>query len=474
MLAGLISYPVLTRLLSREEYGIFGYFETWVVILIALLKLGTQHSIIRFFSVHCGKGDPDRERTFYTNYVLVPAAISTVLAVLVLAGIWIYHAHNPIPEFRFLVIVFIISQIGVYASLIDNVLRARELSNISAWFAVGQRWVQLILVVGIVWLISRSAMGVYVGRLIATVLALGWILRWAQKYCSFDWRSLDTAMLRESFAFGMPLVLSEISFILLAQLDRLMLKHILGGYESVGLYVIGYGLAMYISVFMHASLFQAFVPVANRLYNTEGENAVRALKRRILTVMLYPSIAIIVGLWIIGADALVLLAGEDNRPSAPIFVWVGSYYALHPIFMAIGYGLPLAKRSKTMLAIGITATLINLGLNWIWIPRFGVMGSVYATMVSYGALAVLEFSFCPRGLKTLPRWRDLSLPLGLGAVLFAVAHFTNLFGLDSTIARLLAMAGLAVVLFFIPAIALDRRLRSFLRDRIAPVWSRWF
>src|SRR5688500_20366037 len=42
LLAGLISFPALTRLLDNTQYGILGYYETWVMMAVAIAKLGAQ------------------------------------------------------------------------------------------------------------------------------------------------------------------------------------------------------------------------------------------------------------------------------------------------------------------------------------------------------------------------------------------------------------------------------------------------
>jgi O-antigen/teichoic acid export membrane protein len=40
MLAGLISFPALTRLLDNTQYGILGYYDTWMMMAAAVIKLG--------------------------------------------------------------------------------------------------------------------------------------------------------------------------------------------------------------------------------------------------------------------------------------------------------------------------------------------------------------------------------------------------------------------------------------------------
>src|SRR3546814_14438030 len=63
------SSDLLTRLLDNTQYGILGYFETWVMLAVAIAKLGAQHSIIRFYPP---VSDDRQLGHFATNLVLLP------------------------------------------------------------------------------------------------------------------------------------------------------------------------------------------------------------------------------------------------------------------------------------------------------------------------------------------------------------------------------------------------------------------
>jgi len=49
VLLGLISFPILTRMLTREEYGILGLVSTTMLVLVALAKAGLSDGIIRYY-----------------------------------------------------------------------------------------------------------------------------------------------------------------------------------------------------------------------------------------------------------------------------------------------------------------------------------------------------------------------------------------------------------------------------------------
>jgi Na+-driven multidrug efflux pump len=52
-------------------------------------------------------------------------------------------------------------------------------------------------------------------------------------------------------------------------------------------------------------------------------------------------------------------------------------------------------------AIGGGALLVNVGLNWLWIPQYGGLGAAWATLVAYGLAWVLSSFLLPSLAKDL-------------------------------------------------------------------------
>ena len=80
---------------------------------------------------------------------------------------------------------------------------------------------------------------------------------------------------------------------------------------------------------------------------------------------------------------VTLLYGRAYQESAPILsilIWSG---------ITVSFGcawsnwMLLENRTKMMFAVQVTTAAINLVLNLILIPRFGIVGSAYATLISY-------------------------------------------------------------------------------------------
>ena len=459
LLAGFISFPLLTRLLDNTQYGILGYFETWVMIAVAVAKLGAQHAILRFYPFG---GDKDRINRFATNYFYLPMMVSLALW---LVAITIFACIDWLGEASFSPVLWcavLAIPLTVFSSLVQMILRAGERSAILMVTRVAARWLELLFMLGAVILIERTALAAYGGKILAAIVVAVFYAWWVRQNLRFLRESLDFDEFKGSLKFGMPLITNEIATVALISIDRLMLKGMLGDFAAVGIYSIGYGLALQVSIFMHGTVSESFMPVANRTYEAEGAEKMRDLKSRVLMPMTYASIGVAVAIWTVGSDALQAISGTDKAASGPVFAWIGAMYALYPLLDISGYGLLLHKRSMTVFVLTLMAAAINIGLNLWLIPLHGIMGSVYATVASYAFLGIAVCVMCPRELLRFPDPRTVLVAGGSGALFVLAVYATGLFGLATPWPRLFAAGGLWLLLFVLPVLVLDGRLRHLL------------
>ena len=462
LIAGLVSFPVLARLLDNTQFGILGYYDTWLMMAVTVIKLGGQHAILRMYPFGA---DQARMTHFSTNLVFLPMLVSLgvwLLAVVVIAAVSA-GGGGAMPAVFWCAVALV--PMMVFTSQVEMTLRVSERSGVLTASRVSWRWLELIVVIAAVAAIQRSALSVYAGKITAAVILVAFYIVWVRRHLHFSRKTLDLGAYRESLRYGLPLVANELAAASLISIDRIMLKHLLGDYEVVGIFTIGCALAIQVSVIMNDPLWAAFNPIANRVHGTEGAAEVRALKTRVLLPVTYASIGVGVAIWAVGHEALVMLAGTGKAASGPVFVWLGAMFALLPLLDVTGYGLLLQKRTMTVLALTLLAAGLNIGLNFLWIPAHGVMGAVYATVVSYAFLSVARCLLCPRELLKLPDAKSLLTAVGAALVFIVALEASGLFGLVAPWTRVLAAGGLWSLLYLLPVLALDTRLRWLVFNR---------
>jgi O-antigen/teichoic acid export membrane protein len=461
ILASLVSFPIFTRLLDNTQYGMFGYYGTWVVMGVAISKLGAQHAILRFYP---HDGDAHRLHAFSTNLFYAPLGLSLLLWGAVVIGLLLLDAITGLRQSSLFWMVVVSTPLVVFLSQVDTVLRITERSRAVMYSRAAWRWGELALMLAAVLVFQRTAVAAYAGKLGAAVLVALFFGFWIRRHFTFSRAALDRASVREGLFYGMPLALNEVIAVALISLDRIMLLGLSGDFAAVGIYTIGVSLATQLSIFMNATVFEAFIPVANRLYTTDGAQAVRQLKRRMLLPMTYAAAGAATLLWLFGTDLIIAASGSAKAASGPVFALTGVVCALQPLLLLSGYGLLLQPRSTRVLWLMCFALAINVVLNLAWIPQYGVMGPVYATAVSSFALALGHCAWVPRPLLQLPDLRTLLIAGATGSGCVWLVSASGLFGLHPGWPRLLFGGSGVAIVYALVVLAVDPRARKLLNS----------
>lgn len=461
--AGFVSFPVMTRLLDNHQFGILGYYEAWLLVISGLLKLGAQHAILRFYP---HQGGAIALRRFRTDHLLLPFALSLSLWLVCAASVILMINRFPADEQPILWVLILTLPLMIWASFVEAVVYALERSDISFWLKIVWRWSELALVLLTIAMIERSALGVFSARLVVLFMVAVWLTLWFRRWCRGRITRPSRAPVVAGLAFGVPMMFTELVSIMFGFADRILLRTLTGSYTEVGIYTIGYGLAMAVAAVMGKTLAEAFLPTALRLYKAEGAPAVVELKRGMLDMWVLVVGLVSAMLLCVGQDFLVLLAGEAKAASAPVFVAISIAMVWHSLFTIAQYGLLLQRRAFRVLVITMTATVVNLALNVPLILAWGVSGAVTATVLSYGFLATIQLWQCPAELRYLPPLSRL-----VGAALFAPLMLgfllqVDYFGADSHASRLLVGAATVIPPALLLA-SLDKRLRAGIQRLIA-------
>ncbi|MBW8823328.1 MAG: oligosaccharide flippase family protein [Xanthomonadales bacterium] len=458
ILAGLVSFPLMTRMLDNTQYGILGYYDNWMLLAVAIAKFGAQHSLLRFYPHDDDAGD---RAAFFTNFFYLPLACSLLLwLVLLVVMATVDRLTGAHQNLVFWMAMFAVPM-SSFSSLAETILRASEQSRTVLVTRVIGRWLEVGLMVGAVVLLSHSAIAAYGGKLAAAILVTAWYVAWVRRHVRFMRSHVSLARMREGMRYGLPMVANEVVAVAIVVVDRLMLKGMLGEFAAVGIYSVGASLAMQLNTFMNTSVFEALIPTANRLFQTEGADAVRALKQRVLLPMAYCGIGVAMLLGLFGTDAIMALSGKTKIASGPVFSILGMVFALYPLLALSGFGLLLEKRTHKILMLMVASLAINIALNLLWIPRFNVMGSVYASAISTLVLGLAHCIFVRRDLLQFPSFATLVRALSGVAACFALAWW--LAGvLTPGWMRFLFGSGACAVFYVAIVLALDARMRGLL------------
>lgn len=189
-----------------------------------------------------------------------------------------------------------------------------------------------------------------------------------------------------------------------------------------------------------------------------------AIAERVLRYILALSLPMAFGLWAIAGPLVPFLFDEQYAPAAPvlqILAWVIPFMFASEF---LGYIVVIANHeSRVARAVGVSSAL-NVGLNLVMVPVFGLLGAAVMTVVTEVALVAQHTWTLRATLRRFDLGRVVARPLLaamlMGALVWAVQTWLPLWALVALGA--LSYAALMVLLRVVQAddLAFLKRLRQ--------------
>jgi O-antigen/teichoic acid export membrane protein len=393
-LAGLVSFPLFTRIFSLEDYGVMNLVAATVTVSVAFGKVGIQHSIVRYHSeISAGKSAYSLPQLYSTTFLGMAGS-----ALVVVSGITIFTRVAPaslLAEGRLrtlLVVACIIILAQVLESAFVNLLRAEQKTTVLMKYQVAKRYLTLGFTFVAVLLIARSLFAFYWASGIAelgAVAALGYALFGRGARSRPKPSDFSRPLYRELLGFGIPMMIGyELSGIILAVGDRYVINGMMGE-APLGLYGAAYNLCQYVQGILIASVGQAIMPMYMQLWDTKGADETAAFVSKSLRSYAVLAAPVIAGLAAVGPELLPTLASDKYASAGGILPWVIAGMVFDGTTSMVGAGLFIHRKTKWIMAIVLSCAILNLAINFVLVPRIGIMGAAIATLVSYVASTLL-------------------------------------------------------------------------------------
>lgn len=469
-LAGLVSFPLLTRLLSTADYGLINLISATILILVAVGKLGIQHSIIRYQSQAASGCYGFDLRTFRSTTLLTMGGTGFVVTLLWLAASWLLPArwfsdpHMPVLFAATSVLIFF----GVLESGLTNFLRAEQRTSQLVSYDVVKRWAKLGFVLGALFFITadlRSFFTAFIIVEVASVAALVFLVLGRNPATLISRSAFSRPLLAEMLRFGIPMMLGyELSGIVLSVGDRYVVQALLGE-ESLGIYAAAYNLCQYVQTIAIASVGQAVMPIYMQIWDEKGKAATKEFINNSFIWYVLLVTPVVAGMAAVGPDLLLLLASSKYAAGSVIIPWVMAGMAVDGVSALMGAGLFIERQSRIIMRLVILSAVSNVVLNILLIPQIGLVGPAVATLASY---TMLSLAMAARGASWLPvrvPWGSLGRACLASAVMFeavSALHF------EGPLVTIIARVGAGVVIYSLLIVAMEPRARA----TITSVWRR--
>ena len=399
MIASFITFPIYTRLFSVSDYGVLNVISTTVFFVMAAAKLGVQNSIIRYFEeVRQNKADVSL-RSFYSTMTFGPLAVVGAACLLYVLAIVLFKPGAGRPEVN---VYFLLSAVWVFFLcsniIIKNFLRAEQRTGLYNKLSIVSKYLSLVAGVGLVCFVFKSLFGLFLAFIITESVIFVYLMARLRLREHIAISCVSFPFFKKALAYGLPLVVSEMTSIILNSGGRYVIVLYMGT-AAVGLYSAGYDLAMSVMESLIFPLSFAIVPIYMKIQTEKGKEETGKFLSSCLRYFAMVALPCIFGLNLLGKDITVLLASKKFEQAyiiIPYVSWGVLIFGLSNIFNA---GLFIEKKNGVITLWTVIAGLVNIALNFLLIPVMGLKGSAVATLIVYvslfGILAFRSFEYLP-------------------------------------------------------------------------------
>ncbi len=396
MFFGLLSRILIVRIVSQEEYGIYSLSLAIYSIVSTFAMFGLNEGVARQISYNIRDSRKISNIILSSMFLIV---LSGILVVFLFYTFFIdflifFKGVHSIYDAKFALEVLILSlPFYLLINTITSIFRGFSIVEAKVYFKDIVPKVFFLTFLVFIFFLEYSFREVLYSFLLAyiltSILALHY-LRLKLKAYNFDLRKRFQPIFFESIdliKFSFPLLFVGIMGVLISWTDTLMLGYFRSSAE-VGIYNVALPLADIVVAILGASGY-IYLPVASQMFSEKKFHDLFNVYQTLTKWLIIVSAPIFFLLFVFSNQVIeVLFGAEYIEAGVPLKLLLIGFIS------SIVWGL----NALTLVAMGYTKVVgktytvvvfLNITLNYILIPKYGIIGAAAASMLTYLSMNII-------------------------------------------------------------------------------------
>ena len=376
MILGLISTPIVSRMILPYEKGRADIFITYTSLIVLILTMGIDQAYVRYFNDE----DENSRGKLLRNSVKVPIIINLIFSLIILVF------YKPVSNYIvketsfFIVVLFALHSLF---SIISNFaminVRMKQKAKTYSMLGVINKIAFIIFIVILFYIFRNNymtlVMATVLANLVMTIMAI-----FIERNDWFNFKNeikLNTST-KELIKYGTPFIFSMAITWIFQSIDRISIQ-LFSDFTQLGLY----GGAMYIISILNTvqGAFTTFwIPVAYDKYANSPED--KKFFGNINEIVSFFMLIIAIGL-IATKDILIIILGKNYEGAQFIFPFLVFMPIMYTISETTVLGINFKKKTKYHIYIAVVSAITNIVGNLILVPAMGAKGAAISTGLAY-------------------------------------------------------------------------------------------
>ena len=381
---GFLLVPFYTNVFTTQEFGVYTYIYTILAFLNIAYVYGMDSAFMKYSSV---SEKEEKRKAFSTpfNFLLI-----TSLSISMLLFIFRNQAgaftNLPSEYLHLTIYVILILLLDSIAIVPFANLRLEKKAKKFAVIRIANIIINLTLNIVLILVYKLGVEAIFISNLIASAFSLIVLLpEIVKNYLAV----IDHELLKRMLKFALPYLPGSLAAMMVQMIDVPIMRELTND-STVGIYRANYKLGIFMMLFV--SMFQfAWQPFF--LENAKEKNA-KEIFAKVFTLFLFAGgmIWLMLTLFIdniaqieFGGRTLIGKEFLDGLMIVPLVLLGYLFYGLYINFTA---GIYIEEKTKYFPIVTGTGAAVNILVNLLLIPVYGIMGAALATFLSYFIMAI--------------------------------------------------------------------------------------
>jgi O-antigen/teichoic acid export membrane protein len=372
MIVGVFIGIWVARYLGPEQFGLFSYAQSFVGLFAIIATLGLDGIVIRELVKNKNIKDTLIGTVFWLKF------IGAIIVLIILLVAIQFTSNDQYTN----MLIFIIASATIFQSfnIIDFYFQSKVLSKYIVYSNIISLFISSVIKVILILYEAPLVAFAWVILFDSIILALGFIY-FFHKNSSFNIKNLKLkkdiaiSLLKDSW----PLILSGVVISVYMKIDQVMIKEMMNN-EAVGQYSAALRLSevwYFIPMVIANSLFPAIINAKN-----QSEKLYYDRLQKLYDFMTWMAIFIALPMTFLSDWLINLLFGEEYHQAGNVLmihIWASVF-----VFLGVASSKWFISENlqKYSFYRTLTGAIINILLNYIMIPLYGILGAAMATLIS--------------------------------------------------------------------------------------------
>jgi len=441
-LKGLVILPIITKLLGVENYGIWAQLIVTLSLITPIATLGLPYTLVRFLAAKKDKkGIQDG----------IYSVLTIIFSVALIIFLILFFLSDPISSFlggeKILVQILAFTIIFECLNLVFfDIFRAFQETGKYSSFLVFQTLGEIGLVATTVvfgYGLFGAVFSLLIIRFITFLIMGGLIIK------EIGVKIPKFLKIREYLSFSLPIVPATLSSWTVQSSDRYLINYFLGAL-FVGYYVPAYTIGNIINLFIAPFAF-VLPAILSKFFDENKITEVKTYLKYSLKYFLMIAIPSVFGLSVLSKQLLTIFSTSEIAARSYFIVpFIVFSILLYGIYAIIAQIITIKKKTKITGIIWVIAAFLNLGLNFFFIPKFGILGAAFTTVLAYGLAFISTYYYSFREFQFEINWKFILKSISASVLMGLVIVWFNPAGLLKTIIAIILGAllyGILILLF---------------------------